>query len=130
MVMLITRMHEIADREGFEIEVTRKGKVLKNLRRNGVLNAYPSKRKLGGAKTVDHWKRERFESINPGYSCNVLKGDGKAMSLFLLKFAGQSDTLLNFSTSSGTFPGEGVARHCRVGFAWSPQATFLPTRAW
>lgn len=77
MVMLITRMHEIADREGFEIEVTRKGKVLKNLRRNGVLNAYPSKRRLGGTKTVDHWKRERFESTNPGYSCNVLKADGK-----------------------------------------------------
>ncbi len=27
------------------------------------------------------------------------------MSLSLLKFAGQSDTYLKFSTSSGTFPG-------------------------
>ncbi len=75
--MLLTRMHEIADRERFEIEVTRRGTVLKNLRRNGVLNAYPFKRMLGGTKTVDQWKRERFESTYPGYSCNVLRADGR-----------------------------------------------------
>ena len=75
MVMLLTRMHEIANREGFEIEVTRRGRVLTNLRRNGLLGAYPFRRKLGGTKTVGQWKRERFESTYPGYSCNVLKAD-------------------------------------------------------
>ena len=76
MTMLLTRMHEFATREGVEIEVTRNGKALKNLRRNGVLNPYPYKKKLPDAKTVSQL-RERFESANPGYSCNVLKGDGK-----------------------------------------------------
>ncbi len=35
------------------------------------------RRKLGGAKTVEQWKRERFEATYPGYTCNVLRADGR-----------------------------------------------------
>lgn len=62
---------EVPDREGFEIEVTRKGKPLKNLHKNGVLGPYPFKRKLRDTKSVDEWKKERFEPTYPGLSCNV-----------------------------------------------------------
>ncbi len=76
MTMLLTRMREIAEREGFEIEVSRNGKPLVNLHRDGVLGPYSYRRKLGANKTVDQWKRDRFEATYPGYSCKVLKGDG------------------------------------------------------
>jgi len=76
VVMLLTRLDEIFRREGFMVEVTRNGKSLKDLRRNGVLNPYEFKRKLKDSKTVREWIEERFESTNPRYSCRVLKGDG------------------------------------------------------
>jgi hypothetical protein len=78
MVMLLTRMHEIANREGFEIEVTTKSARTRRLlvRRNGVLGPYPFKRKLRDSKSVNDWKKERFEATYPGYTCKVLKGDG------------------------------------------------------
>jgi hypothetical protein len=76
MTMLLTRMREIADREGFEIEVTRNGKPLVRLHKDGVLGPYPFKRKLGANKTVDQWKKDRFEATYPGFSCKILKGNG------------------------------------------------------
>jgi hypothetical protein len=81
VVMLITRMHEIAQREGFEIEVFRP--VKKGVPRyilvktNGVLGPYPFARKLKDTKSVKDWKKERFEPTYPGYSCKVLMGNGK-----------------------------------------------------
>ena len=77
MTMLLTRMRQIANREGFDIEVTRKAKPLKNLRKNGVLGPYTFQKKLADNRTVDKWRTNRFELTHPGYSCNVLKGDGK-----------------------------------------------------
>jgi hypothetical protein len=81
MVMLATRINEIAKREGFLIEVYRKtGKGTPRYilgRKNGVLGSYPFKKKLKDNKTVHDWKKERFEPAFPGYTCHVLKGDGK-----------------------------------------------------
>jgi hypothetical protein len=79
MVMLLTRMHEIKDREGFEIEVfrkTKKGRRPILNRENGVLGPYPYRKKLKDSKTVNDWKNERFKRAYPGYTCNVLKGNG------------------------------------------------------
>lgn len=81
MVMLITRMHEIANREGFEIEVFKP--VTKGVprylltRKNGVLGPYPFRRKLKDTKSVSDWKKERFEPTYHGYSCKVLMGNGE-----------------------------------------------------
>lgn len=76
MTMLMTRVEEIFTREGFMIEVTRNGKALKNLKKEGVLGPYKFRRKLGATKTVQEWKTDRFEHSYPGYSCNVLKANG------------------------------------------------------
>lgn len=79
MVMLLTRMHEIASREGFQIEVFRKTKKRRRpllVRANGVLGPYPYTKKLKDSKTANDWKNERFKTTYPGYTCNVLKGDG------------------------------------------------------
>jgi hypothetical protein len=76
MTMLMTRVEEIFTREGFMIEVTRNGKPLKDLKKEGVLGPFQFDRKLAGSKSVQDWKTDRFEKCYPGYSCNVLKADG------------------------------------------------------
>ncbi|MDO8932343.1 MAG: hypothetical protein Q7U97_08125 [Rhodocyclaceae bacterium] len=76
MTTVATRVREIGDKEGFDIIVTHKGTPV-NPAENGVLNGgYPFEKKLKGTKTVSDWKKERFETTYPGYSCDVLKGDG------------------------------------------------------
>jgi hypothetical protein len=81
MVMLSTRINEIAKRERFLIEVYRKvGRTTPRYvlgRTNGVLGAYPFRKRLKDSKTVHDWKKERFEPKYPGYTCRVLKGNGK-----------------------------------------------------
>lgn len=78
MVMLLTRMRQIANREGFEIEVFRKSRHRRPLlvHKNGVIGPYPFAKKLKETKTVNDWKTERFEKAYPGYTCDVLKGNG------------------------------------------------------
>jgi hypothetical protein len=77
MTTVATRAREISDKEGFDIIVTRKGRPVKPTK-NGVLKgSYPFEKKLKGTKTVSDWKKERFAKTYPGYSCEVLKGDGK-----------------------------------------------------
>jgi hypothetical protein len=66
MTMLLTRMHEIATREGFQIEVTRNGKPLNNLRKNGTLGPYPFTRKVRESHNVEDWKKDRCEKTYPG----------------------------------------------------------------
>jgi hypothetical protein len=81
MVMLITRINAIARREGFLIDVYRKlkgGKKRPFLNSsNGHLGPYNFHRKLKDAKTVNDWKKERFEPSYPGYGCDILLGNGK-----------------------------------------------------
>lgn len=76
MTMVVTRVREISDREGFDIIVTRRGKPI-SVKRNGVLDKYPFDRKLKGSATVETWRRDRFEAAYPGYSCEILMGNGK-----------------------------------------------------
>jgi hypothetical protein len=76
MTMLLTRIKEIAIREGFEIwEVRRHGKLVR-VTENGVLSPYPFSRKMAASKTVNEWLVERFAPSYPGYSCVILKGNG------------------------------------------------------
>lgn len=77
MTTVATRAREISDKEGFDIIVkNKKGRVVKPTK-NGILNgSYRFEKKLKGTKTVQDWKKERFETTYPGYSCDVLKADG------------------------------------------------------
>jgi hypothetical protein len=75
MVTVATRVRTIADREKFDIVVTKAGKPVK-VTKNGVLGKYPYDKRLKDSKTVSDWKKERFETSYPGYTCDVLMGDG------------------------------------------------------
>jgi hypothetical protein len=77
MTMILKRMDEIYQREGFMIEPrTSKGKPLKNLRKNGVLKPYRFARMMKDGATVNDWIKDRFEKTNPGYTCKVLDANG------------------------------------------------------
>ena len=78
MTTVQARVREIFDREGFDIIVksNRTGKPVK-VRKNGVLGTYPFRRKASGNATVADWRRDRFEATYPGFTCDVLKEDGK-----------------------------------------------------
>lgn len=77
MTTVATRARNIADIEGFDIQVTRNGNPI-DPKENGVLNGpYGFEKKLKHTKTVSEWKQERFEKAYPGYSCNVLTAEGE-----------------------------------------------------
>jgi hypothetical protein len=75
MVTVATRVRGISDREGFDIVVKHNKKAV-DVKKNGLLGAYDYKKKLKATKTVNEWKKERFEVSYPGYTCDVLMGDG------------------------------------------------------
>ena len=75
MTTVQTRLQEIYEREGFNVEVLKDGKVLK-LRRNGVMGSYGEKKKTKDAMTVSRWKSEKFSAWYPALICRVLNGDG------------------------------------------------------
>ena len=81
MTTVLTRTNQIFAREGFSIIVKNKknGKRIK-LGRNGILRPYPYGRKLKNSATVAEWRSARFEDTYPGYTCDVLKADGKKAS--------------------------------------------------
>jgi hypothetical protein len=75
MTMLITRMRELADLEGFDVEVIDRAGVAVDQKQNGFAR-YDFDRKMKGSATVSEWKEKRFSSAYSGYGCRVLKGDG------------------------------------------------------
>ena len=75
MTTVQTRVREISDLEGFDIVVTRDGAAVATTI-NGVLGRYPYERKSKHTMTVHEWRRDRFEAAYPGFSCDVLNGDG------------------------------------------------------
>jgi hypothetical protein len=75
MTTILTRVREIAEKEGFDIVVTRGGKRIDSTE-NGVMGKYDFDKKLKGSKTVSEWIKERFERTFPGLSCEVLNADG------------------------------------------------------
>jgi hypothetical protein len=76
MTTVSTRIREIANREHFDIVVTRNGRDI-DVRRNGVLGPWPHRNKTGDTRSVAEF-RQKFEKAYPGYSCDVLEGTGKA----------------------------------------------------
>jgi hypothetical protein len=77
MTTVATRAREIAVLEGFDIIVKRNSGRAVDVKKNGVLGPYAYKRALkGAAKTVKDWKKDRFEKSYPGYTCDVLDGNG------------------------------------------------------
>ena len=80
MTTVLTRIYQIFACEGFSIVVKNKrtGRRI-TLGRHGILGQYPFNRKLKDSATVADW-RARFEETYPGYSCDVLKADGKKAS--------------------------------------------------
>jgi hypothetical protein len=76
MTTVQTRARTIAELEGFDIIIKQNGEPV-DPTQNGVLKGpYSYERKAKHTKTVDEWKRERFEAGYPGFTCDVLRGDG------------------------------------------------------
>jgi hypothetical protein len=75
MTMVVTRQREISDKEGFDIVVIRDGDPVEATE-NGLMGRYDFEKKLKGSKTVNEWRKERFETSYPGLSCRVLNADG------------------------------------------------------
>jgi hypothetical protein len=76
--MVLTRLQEIAKKEGFNIwNVKRHGKNVR-VTSNTIMGRYTFHKKMKGAKTVNSWIKERFQACYPGFTCTVLNGDGKA----------------------------------------------------
>lgn len=75
MTTVQTRVREIGDKEGFDIIVTKGGRAVQPTK-NGLMGKYDFDKKLKSSKTVNSWRKERFEKIYPGLSCDVLNGNG------------------------------------------------------
>lgn len=75
MTTVATRVREISGIEDFDIIVTKNGQRV-DPTQNGLLGAYPFRKKLKHSKRVSEWRQERFEATYPGYSCDVLNEDG------------------------------------------------------
>jgi hypothetical protein len=75
MTMLATRMRELADLEGFDIQVLDANGAVVDPTRNG-LPRFDFDRKAKGSMTVTEWKDGRFKPTYAGYDCRVLNGDG------------------------------------------------------
>lgn len=91
MTTVATRIRQIADLDGFDIEVPRDGKLV-DIRENGeLMAAYDLKKKLKHITTVSDCVKERCKRTYPGFSCRLLNGDdGIAESKTLLRNVGES----------------------------------------
>jgi hypothetical protein len=75
MTTVKTRVREISNKEEFDLLVTRNGKPIRPTR-NGVLkSAWPHRNQTRDTHSVTDF-REKFKKAYPGYSCDVLEGDG------------------------------------------------------
>lgn len=75
MTTIATRLREIGELEGFDVEILDlSGKSL-DLKTNG-FPRYDFDRKAKGSMTVSEWKDRRFRKVYGGYDCRVLNGDG------------------------------------------------------
>ncbi len=75
MTTLATRIRELSDLEGFDVQVLdQAGTTPADPKTNG-LPAYPHERKAKSSITVADWKA-RFHKAYPNYTCNVLNSDG------------------------------------------------------
>ena len=81
MTTVAFRVRKISNLEEFDLVVKAKatGKAVKPST-NGVLGTYPFEKMLKGTKTVSDWRRDRFEATYPGYTCDVLNGEGEIVA--------------------------------------------------
>jgi hypothetical protein len=77
MTTVQTRVHEIWNKEGFMVAVTRNGKPV-NIHRNGTIGPWPHRNKTRETHSVSEFK-EKFEATYRGYSCDVLYANGTAV---------------------------------------------------
>ena len=76
MTTVLTRVREIAEKEGFDIwNIKQHGKIVR-VTNNGVMGKYDFDKKAKGARTVNKWIKERFQRCYPGLSCQVMNGNG------------------------------------------------------
>ncbi len=76
MTTLATRMRELADLEGFDVEMLDEMDKPIDPKTNG-LQKYNFDRQMKSTATVQDWKTSRFSQSYPGRRCVVLYGDGR-----------------------------------------------------
>jgi hypothetical protein len=74
MATLRTRVREIANLEGFDLQVVMYGECVDECADG--LPPYGFDRRLRGTATVAEWKALRFERSYPARACKVFYGDG------------------------------------------------------
>lgn len=74
MTTFATRIRELSNLEGFDVQVFDSTGNPANLKTNG-LPAYPHIRMAKGSTTVSDWKN-RFNNTYPSYTVEVLTADG------------------------------------------------------
>ena len=75
MTTVATRVRQISNKEGFDIQVLSRNRRPVRVTLNGRLGPWPHTRKSKGAMTVAEFK-EKFGRTYPGYHCSVLTADG------------------------------------------------------
>lgn len=75
MTTVATRLTEIAVVEGFDIIISKDGAEV-DRRANGIIGPYKYQRRCKDSFTVSNWKEDRFSRCFPGFTCEVLNGDG------------------------------------------------------
>jgi len=75
MTMLATRVRELENLEGFEVEVYDTSGAAIDMRQNG-LPRYPFEKKAKGDMTVSEWRTKRFATTWPTLTVRVLYGGG------------------------------------------------------
>lgn len=74
MTTFATRIRDLSNLEGFDVQVFDSAGNSADLKING-LPAYPHERKAKGSTTVANWKN-RFNNTYSGYTVEVLDADG------------------------------------------------------
>jgi len=70
-------MRELAELEGFDVEVVDEKGESVDLKTNG-FQRFNYDRRAKSSMTVTEWKQTRFQTTFVGYTCQVLNGDGTA----------------------------------------------------
>jgi hypothetical protein len=75
MTTVLTRISEIKNKEGFDVWNIRRNSRLVRVTRSGVLRAWPHRNRTKDTHSVQEF-RDKFSAVNPGYTCDVLDGNG------------------------------------------------------
>lgn len=77
MTTAATRLREIAELEGFEVEIIDEaGNAIDPATQGLPSYARVFEKKARGAWTVSEWEEKRFKKVFPSYKVRVLKDDG------------------------------------------------------